>query len=126
MKTPIFNRTYCIIDRDQDNRIIRSFSKATDEFSRSLWIGKDVSEIIIKREDTNDEFFLTTVLQGDYDFGSGEIPSTINLGIEASNSVLIMFSTCDTDAINRGRCTSADENNCISWLGEPLFDFVIQ
>ena len=82
--------------------------------------------IILRREETNDEFFLTTVLQGDYDFGSGEIPSTINLGIEASNSVLIMFSTCDTDAINRGRCTSADENNCISWLGEPLFDFVIQ
>ena len=81
---------------------------------------------IFKREETNDEFFLTTVLQGDYDFGSGEIPSTINLGIEASNSVLIMFSTCDTSAINRGRCTSAAENNCIPYLGEPLFDFVIQ
>jgi len=66
------------------------------------------------------------VLQGDYDFGSGEIPSTINLGIEASNSVLILFSTCDTSAINRGRCTSAAENNCIAYSGEPLFDFVIQ
>ena len=54
MKSSTFNRTYFIIDCNQDNKIIRSFAKANDESSRSLWVGKDVSKIIIKRQDTDE------------------------------------------------------------------------
>ena len=53
MKSAIFNRAYLIIDCDQNNTIVRFFSK-NDEFSSSLWIGKDISEIIIKQEDTDE------------------------------------------------------------------------
>ena len=52
MKPPIFNRTYFIIDCDQNNKIIRFFTKGDDEFSSSLWVGKNISKIIIKKEDT--------------------------------------------------------------------------
>ena len=45
--------TYCIIDCDQNNEIIRSFSKINNKFSRSLWVGKDISTVIIKKKDTN-------------------------------------------------------------------------
>ena len=82
--------------------------------------------IIIRREETNDEFFFTTVLQGDYDFGSGKIPDTINFGVGAATTSLIYVQTCTTSAVGRGWCTTVDENICYARMGEPFFDFVIQ
>ena len=82
--------------------------------------------IIIRREETNDEFFFTTVLQGDYDFGSGKIPDTINFGVGAATTSLIYVQTCTTHAVGRGWCTTVDENICYARMGEPFFDFVIQ
>ena len=82
--------------------------------------------MIIRREETNDEFFLITVLQGDYDFGSGKIPGTINFGIGAADKSLIYVQTCTTKGVDRGWCATVDENICYARMGEPLFDFVIQ
>ena len=82
--------------------------------------------IILRREETNDEFFFTTVLQGDYDFGSGKIPDTINFGVGAATTSLIYVQTCTTSAVGRGWCTTVDENICYARMGEPFFDFVIQ
>jgi len=53
MKSPIFNRTYFIIDCDENDKIIKVFSKEKDKLNCFLWIGKNVSEIILKREDTD-------------------------------------------------------------------------
>ena len=45
----------------------------------SAWSVSEVREYthLFRRDEGNDDFFFTTVLQGDYDFGSGKIPSTI-------------------------------------------------
>ena len=80
---------------------------------------------IFKREETNDEFLLTTVLQGDYDFGSGKIPGTINFGVGAANKSLVYVETCTTYGVGRGWCTTV-EDTCYARMGEPTFDFVIQ
>ena len=92
----------------------------------SHWSVSDTPySIIIRREETNDEFFFTTVLQGDYDFGSGKIPDTINFGVGAAHKSLTYFQTCDTYDIGRGWCTTVGDT-CYARMGEPLFDFVIQ
>jgi len=53
MKSSVFRRTYFIIDCDQNNKIVKSFAKPDEASSHSNWIGKDISTVIIKREDTN-------------------------------------------------------------------------
>ena len=90
----------------------------------SNWESEPYS-VIIRREETNDEFFFTTVLQGDYDFGSGKIPDTINFGVGAATTSLIYVQTCTTSAVGRGWCTTV-EDTCYARMGEPTFDFVIQ
>lgn len=54
------------------------------------------------------DFYMTTVLQGNYDFGSSIPPSTVNFGISIDK--MIKFKTSD----------------CSSKGAEPIFDFVIQ
>ena len=53
MKSPIFNRTYFIIDCDENNKIVRFFTKENNKHSYPDWIGEDISTIIIKKEDTD-------------------------------------------------------------------------
>jgi hypothetical protein len=54
------------------------------------------------------DFYMTTVLQGNYDFGSSTPPSAVNFGISIDK--MIKFKTSD----------------CSSKGAEPVFDFVIQ
>ena len=86
---------------------------------------------LFRRDEGNDDFFFTTVLQGDYDFGSGKIPSTINFGITLSfpygglSAGLAISSEIDTsDPIDQGFTTLTD-GSCITWFSGLRFDFVI-
>ena len=47
------NRDYFIIDSDDNNKIIRSFSKIDEEFSESMFLGDSILDVIIKREDNH-------------------------------------------------------------------------
>ena len=80
---------------------------------------------IISRVSGNDDVFVTTVLQGDYDFGLG-MPSTINLGITVLEHRGIEGGVCRADDIEEGACVTAQIGTCVLGVGEPLFDFVIQ
>ena len=87
---------------------------------------------IMRRDDGNDDWFFITVLQGDYDFGSGKIPSTIEFGLTLSfpygglSPGLAISSEIDTsDPIDRGFTTLTD-GSCITYFAGLYFDFVIQ
>ena len=93
----------------------------------SDWNASTVNEYtnIYRRDEGNDDLFLTTVLQGDYDFGSGKLPSTITFGITVTNTYPLRAALATTYNYNRGRTTLTD-GSCIIYPGEFLFDFVIQ
>ncbi len=80
---------------------------------------------IISRVSGNDDVFVTTVLQGDYDFGLG-MPSTINLGITVLEHRGIEGGVCRADDIEFGACVTAELGTCVFGAGEPMLDFVIQ
>ena len=52
MNQLFFDRTYFIIDCDQNNKILRFFAKEK-HFGSESWLGKDISTVIIKKEDTD-------------------------------------------------------------------------
>ena len=54
MTNPIFKRTYFIIDCNNSNAILKVTSKQEDETLCSAWIGQDISEVVIKKEDTDE------------------------------------------------------------------------
>lgn len=76
--------------------------------------GTNTSEIneytfVLKTPSISDkDFYATTVLQGGYDFGSNNPPSTVSFGISIDK--MIEFKTSD----------------CSSKAAEPVFDFIIQ
>ena len=79
---------------------------------------------IYRRDDGNNDFFMTTVLQGDYDFGSGKIPNTINFGITVTKYGSLEADLADQGLVNNGKATAAD-GSCIVYPSEFLWDFVI-
>jgi len=80
---------------------------------------------IIARDSGNDDFYITTVLQGDYDFGLG-MPSTINFGITVLEHRGIEGGICKAGDVAEGACLEAEIGSCFLVFGEPIFDFVIQ
>ena len=80
---------------------------------------------LLRRDEGNDDFFLTTVLQGDYDFGSGKIPSTITFGITVTKYSSFDQDLADEGMVNSGKATVAD-GSCITYPTGFLWDFVIQ
>ena len=80
---------------------------------------------IIARDSGNDDFYITTVLQGDYDFGLG-MPSTINFGITVLEHRGIEGGICKAGDVAEGACLEAELGKCFLVFGEPIFDFVIQ
>jgi len=93
----------------------------------SSWSASTVNEYtnIYRRDDGNDDLFLTTVLQGSYDFSSGKLPTTITFGITVTNTYPLIAGLATTSQYDRGRTTLTD-GSCIIYPGEFLFDFVIQ
>ena len=79
---------------------------------------------IYRRDDGNDDLFMTTVLQGDYDFGSGKIPSTITFGITVTKYSSFDQDLADEGMVNSGKATVAD-GSCITYPTGFLWDFVI-
>ncbi|MDB3869319.1 hypothetical protein N9351_00450 [Candidatus Thioglobus sp.] len=59
------------------------------------------------------DFYITTVLQGDFDFSSAMLPTTVTLGIKLSG----VQGGLDADLIG---------GNCTIQPGEPIFDYIIQ
>ncbi|MDB3972085.1 hypothetical protein N9400_01460 [Candidatus Thioglobus sp.] len=59
------------------------------------------------------DFYITTVLQGDFDFSSAMLPTTVTLGIKLSG----VQGGLDADLIG---------GNCMILPGEPIFDYIIQ
>ena len=92
----------------------------------SHWSASELNEYtLLIRRDVNDDIFLTTVLQGDYDFGSGKIPSTINFGITVTKYGSLEADLADQGMVNNGKATAAD-GSCIVYPSEFLWDFIIQ
>ncbi|MAP61984.1 MAG: hypothetical protein CMF82_03435, partial [Candidatus Marinimicrobia bacterium] len=54
MTSPIFKRTYFIIDCNNSNVILKVTSKHEDEALCSAWVGQDISKVVIKKEDTDE------------------------------------------------------------------------
>ena len=54
MTSSVFKRTYFIIDCNNSNTILKVTSKQEDETLCSAWIGQDISEVVIKKEDTDE------------------------------------------------------------------------
>ena len=81
--------------------------------------------MIITRDSGNDDLYITTVLQGDYDFDIG-MPSTINFGITVLEHRGIEGGVCRAADVTDGACVTAQIGTCVSSPGEPIFDFVIQ
>ena len=80
---------------------------------------------ILTRDSGNDDLYITTVLQGDHDFGLG-MPSTINLGIRVLEHRGIEGNVCRASDVATGLCVTAQIGTCVLGAGEPMFDFVIQ
>jgi len=80
---------------------------------------------IFSKDSGNDDLFLTTVLQGGYDFSSGNIPGTINFGITVTKYGSLEADLAGQGLVNNGKATAAD-GSCIVYPSEFLWDFVIQ
>ena len=80
---------------------------------------------IITRVSGNNDVFITTVLQGDYDFSLG-MPSTINFGITVLEHNGSQPVVCSEDWVSVGMCVTAQIGTCVYGPGEIMFDFVIQ
>jgi hypothetical protein len=96
----------------------------------SHWSASELNEytLLIRRDEGNDDFFLTTVLQGDYDFGSGKMPSTIVFGVTMDKVAALGVALADTDnssPIDRGWTTLTD-GSCVTYPAAFLFDYIIQ
>ena len=81
--------------------------------------------LILTRDSGNDDLYITTVLQGDYDFGLGT-PSTINFGITVLEHRGIEGNICRAADVTEGACVTAEIGTCVLGAGEPIFDFVVQ
>ena len=51
-----FKRIYFIINCDKNNNILEVVSNANDKLISSYWIGKNINQVIIKKEDTEQNF----------------------------------------------------------------------
>ena len=98
------------------------YAKGASESNNSQY---DDYTKIIARDSGNDDLYITTVLQGDYDFGLG-MPSTINFGITVLENKGILARICSSETVVLGDCVTAQIGTCITGPGEPLIDFVIQ
>ena len=81
---------------------------------------------IVTRDSGNDDLYITTVLQGNYDFGSGKMPSTINFGMTIFENRGTEGGLCNSSDVEDGICLESEIGTCIFGPGEPIFDFVIQ
>ena len=107
---------------DDQTSIPGYFAKGASETFTSEY---DPYTKIIARDSGNDDFYITTVLQGDYDFGLG-MPSTINFGITVLEHRGIEGGICGSSDVAEGACLEAELGKCFLVFGEPIFDFVIQ
>ena len=85
--------------------------------------------LLVRRDEGNDDFYITTVLQGDYDFDSGKMPSTINFNVTMDKFGALGVAQATkgegTTAYNRGWTTLTDDS-CVTYPGGFLFNYVIQ
>ena len=72
----------------------------------------------------NDDLSFITVLQGDYDFGSGKLPSTINFGITVTKYGSITVLLADEAAVALGKSLTA-HGGCVVMPTDFVWDFVI-
>ena len=93
MTSPIFKRTYFIIDCDEKNKITRSFSQPSEKSVMSNLIGQDISKIIIKKEDTeqNVNFYQITGIK-DKIFNVDLFKISDDPLVQAESSSNILFS----------------------------------
>ena len=80
---------------------------------------------LVTRDSGNDDLYITTVLQGDHDFGLS-LPSTIIFGITVLEHRGIEGGICGSSDVAEGGCLEAEIGSCFLVFGEPIFDFVIQ
>ena len=52
MKPLVFNRTYFIIDCDKSNKVLKSLAKSNEDSLCLDWIDKNIDEVLLKKEDT--------------------------------------------------------------------------
>lgn len=83
---------------------------------------------MVLKQDTlgDDTFYITTVMQGDFDYGTGKAPSIVNFGITVSGGEGITGMVCNAGLISAGMCAAGTTNQCIIYPNEPVFDFKIQ
>ena len=82
---------------------------------------------IFSKDSGNDDLFLTTVLQGDYDFSTGNIPGTINFGITVTKYGSLEADIATQSLVNNGKASAIEVTNgsCIVYPSEFLWDFVV-
>ena len=100
-----------------------SYGSRADQTSLSGYVAKDSASdgntsennpyTMILTPSGASDFYITTVLQGDFDFSSAMLPTTVTLGIKLSG----VQGGLDADLIG---------GNCMILPGEPIFDYIIQ
>jgi len=111
--------------RDDQTSIPGYFAKGVEGSGKTSISNYDPYTKIVTRDSGNDDLYITTVLQGDYDFGLG-IPSTINFGITVLEHNGSQPVVCSEDWVSVGMCVTAQIGTCVYGPGEIMFDFVIQ
>ena len=111
--------------RDDQTSIPGYFEKGDDASGSRTSEAADTYTWIMTRDEGNDDLFITTVLQGDYDFGLG-MPSTVIFGMTVFENRGIEGGLCSSTDVEDGGCLEAEIGTCAIFPGEPKFDFVIQ
>ena len=112
--------------RDDQTSIPGYFAKGDDASGSRTSEAADTYTWIMTRDEGNDDLFMTTVLKGDYDFGSGKMPSIINFGMTIFENRGTEGGLCNSSDVADGICLESEIGTCIFGPGEPKFDFVIQ
>ena len=83
---------------------------------------------MVLKQDTlgDDTFYITTVMKGDFDWGSGAIPTMVDFGITISSGGGSGSQVCGDTSISMGMCSAGTSGNCSIYPDEPVFDFTIQ
>ena len=112
--------------RDDQTSIPGYFAKGDDASGSRTSEAADTYTWIMTRDEGNDDLFMTTVLKGDYDFGSGKMPSIINFGMTVFENRGTEGGLCNSSDVADGICLEAEIGTCVFGPGEPKFDFVVQ
>ena len=111
------------------------YGSRSDQTSLSGYTAKSVNNTSTKnaytmvlKQDTlgDDTFYITTVLKGDFDYGTGKLPSTVNFGVTVSGGEGITAMVCNAGLISAGMCSAGTATQCLIYPNEPVFDFTIQ